>query len=146
MFCYIARTHSNFWRSYEIITVSYFCWKETSHKPLKVAAAKRSFPSVFIIVKNCFDECFLVHGITGRRYFLYKFGVTQRFGAIIMLLRSLKEVFWKRSAFYVHYCTITLQFCWYQMFKINVPFLKFSRKKYFLITFLLHSFIMWIAT
>ena len=41
-----------------------------SHKPLKVAAAKKSFPSVFIIDATCFDECFLFHVITGRHHFL----------------------------------------------------------------------------
>ena len=57
----------------------YSVWKETSQKPLKVAAATTFFSGVCIIVKTCFDECFLFHIITGRHYFLYKF-VTQRFG------------------------------------------------------------------
>ena len=57
----------------------YSVWKQTSQKPLKVAAATTSFSGVCIIVKTCFDECFLFHIITGRHYFLYKF-VTQRFG------------------------------------------------------------------
>ena len=35
--------------------------------------------------------------------FLYTFSVTKRFGAIAILLCSLKQVFWKRSAFYVRY-------------------------------------------
>ena len=52
-----------------------------------------SFSSVYIIDKTCFDECFLFHVITGRHYFLHKFSVTQRFGAIAMLMRSLKQVF-----------------------------------------------------
>ena len=43
--------------------------KEASHKPLKVAAAKKSFPSVFIIDTTCFDECFLFHVITGNSIF-----------------------------------------------------------------------------
>ena len=79
----------------------YFVWKETSHKPLKVAAEKKSFPSVYIIDKTCFDECFLFHVITGRYYFLFKLSVTQRFGAITMFLRFLKQVFWKRSELYI---------------------------------------------
>ena len=44
----------------------YPVWKETSHKHLKVAAAKKSFPSLYIIDTICFDECFLFHVITGR--------------------------------------------------------------------------------
>ena len=39
--------------------------KEVSHKLLKVAAAKRFFPSLFIIDRTYFDECFLFYVITG---------------------------------------------------------------------------------
>ena len=77
----------------------YSVWKETSHKPLIVAAAKKSFPSMYIIDKTCFDLCFLFHVIIGRHDFLCKFCTTQRFGAIAMLLRSLTLVF----CFYVRY-------------------------------------------
>ena len=51
----------------------------------------------------CFDECFLFHVITGRHYFLYKFIITQRFGETAMLLCSLKQVFWKKPAFYIRF-------------------------------------------
>ena len=81
----------------------YSVWKETSHKPLKVTTAKITFPNMYIIDRTCFDLCFLFHVITGRHYFLRKFSSTQRFGAIAMLLRSLTQVFWSRSAFYVRY-------------------------------------------
>ena len=64
-----------------------------SDKPLKVAAVKKSFPSVYITNTTCFDECFLFHVITERHNFLYKFAVTQKFGATATLLRSLKQVF-----------------------------------------------------
>ena len=64
----------------------YSIWKETSHKPLKVAAAKKYFPSVYITDTTCFNECFLFHMITGRHYFLYKFIITQRFGTTAMLM------------------------------------------------------------
>ena len=47
----------------------YSLWKETSHKPLKVAAAKKSFQSVYIIDTTCFDECFLFYMITGSSIF-----------------------------------------------------------------------------
>ena len=56
----------------------YSVWKETCHKPLKVAAAKNSFPNVYIIDATCFGECFLFYVITGRHYFSCKFIVTQR--------------------------------------------------------------------
>ena len=47
--------------------------------------------------------CFLFRVITGRHSFLYKLIVTQKFGVTAMLLRSLKQVFWKKSVFYIHY-------------------------------------------
>ena len=43
--------------------------KETSHNPFKVAAAKKSFPSVFTIGTTCFDECFLSYVITRNSIF-----------------------------------------------------------------------------
>ena len=52
------------------------CLKETSDKPLKVAAAKKSLPSVCTIDTTSFDECFLFHLIAVRHSFLYKLIVT----------------------------------------------------------------------
>ena len=49
--------------------LSYSVWKETSHKPLKVAAAKKYFPNVYIIDTTFFDKCFLFYVITRRHYF-----------------------------------------------------------------------------
>ena len=89
-----------------ILQAFYSVWKETSHKHLKLAAAKKSFPSVYIINKTCFGECFLVHDFLVHNWktlFLNKFSVTQRFGAIAMFLNALQQVLWKRSAFYVCY-------------------------------------------
>ena len=48
-------------------TFSYFVWKETSHKPLKVAAAITIFSGVYVICTIFFDECFLSYVITGRQ-------------------------------------------------------------------------------
>ena len=67
--------------------------KETLLNPLKVAAAKKYFPSVYISDTTCFNEYFLFHVITGRHYFLYKFVVTQWFGATAKLLHSSIQVF-----------------------------------------------------
>ena len=47
----------------------YSASKEVSHKPLKVAAAKEFFLSVFIIDTTCFDECFPFHVITANSIF-----------------------------------------------------------------------------
>ena len=79
--------------------LSYSVWKKAS---LKAAAAKKSFSSVCTVNTAYFDECSLFHGIT-RHYSSYKFIVTQRFGTTTMLLRSLKQVFWNKSTFYIRY-------------------------------------------
>ena len=81
----------------------YSAWKETSHKPLKVAATKKSFSKVYISLIQLASTCFLFHVITGRHHFSHKFIVTQRFSTSPMLLRFLEQVFWKKSAFYIRY-------------------------------------------
>ena len=58
---------------------SYFIWKETTHKPLKVAAAIILFilfSSVYVIGTACFGQCFSFSVITKRHYFSWKFIVT----------------------------------------------------------------------
>ena len=40
-------------------TFFYFAWKETTHKPLQMPAAKTFFSSVYVSGTTCFDECFL---------------------------------------------------------------------------------------
>ena len=52
---------------------------ETTHKPSKVAAAKKDFSSVYVIDATCFHECFLFRVVTGRHYFWQKLVVTLRF-------------------------------------------------------------------
>ena len=39
-------------------TFYHFVSKYTTHKPLKVAAPKTLFSSVYVSGKTCFDECF----------------------------------------------------------------------------------------
>ena len=58
---------------------SYFVWKETSHKPLKLAATITLFSNVYVIGTDSFDECFLFYVITGRQSFSWKINVTLRF-------------------------------------------------------------------
>ena len=89
----------------------YFASKEASRKPLKVEAAKNFIPSVLLIDTTCINECLLFHVITANSIFLHKFIVTQRLDATAMLLWSLKQMFWKKSEFYVLVSTIILQ--WY---------------------------------
>ena len=92
--CYSLSIYLSFYLS---IDLSISSWKETSHKLSKVAVPETSFPNVYIIDKTSFGECFLFHVITIRHYFLSKFFVTPSFGETSMLLRSLKQAFWKKS-------------------------------------------------
>ena len=68
--------------------------QEESHIPLKVAAAKKSFPGVFIIYTTCLDGCFLFYLISGNSIFSLKFIVIQSIGtaAMVMLQRYIKQV------------------------------------------------------
>ena len=57
---------------------SYFIWKETAHKPLKVAPTNSLFSSVYVIGATCFGKCFSFSVITKRHCFSWKFIVTLR--------------------------------------------------------------------
>ena len=74
-----------------MLQVFLLCLKKTSHKPLKIAGAKKSFSNVYIIDTTCFDECFRCDN--WKTLFLQKFIVTRRSGATTMSLRSLKQMF-----------------------------------------------------
>ena len=58
---------------------------------------------MYIVDTICFDVSLLFSVTTGRHSFLYKLIITQKFGVTAMLLRSLKQVFWKKFVFYIHY-------------------------------------------
>ena len=64
------------WQAFSYFILYYI--KETTHKSLKVAAAKSLFCSVYIIGTTCFDECFSFYVITKRHYFSWKFIITRK--------------------------------------------------------------------
>ena len=75
--------------------ISYFVWKETFHKPLRVPSIKLLFSSVYVTATTCFDECFLFYLINGRHCFSWKFVVTIFFKSHVAFLFEtsvLKEV------------------------------------------------------
>ena len=80
---------------------SYFVWKETTHKSLKVAAAKTLLSRVCFIGATCFDESYLFYMITERHYFSWKFIVTLRLLKRHVVAFFSLLVFWKKSVFYV---------------------------------------------
>ena len=70
----------------------YFIWKERTHKPLKMAAEKSFFSSVYVIGAACFSECSLFYMITGRLYFFLKVYQYPEIFLNSILLHSLKPV------------------------------------------------------
>ena len=117
--------------------------KEASHIYLKV------FPKCVYHWHNLLRWLFFVLCENWTQYFLFylkrsvfkiynKFIVTQRLGATAILLRTLKQVFRKKSAFYDRYLHNNIT-----MILIVIPkVLKFSQKFYLLIAFLLHYLIL----
>ena len=83
---------------------SYFVWKETTHKPLKVAVAKSLFSSVYVIGTTCFDECFSFDVITRRHYFSWKFIATLRLSSVPFCCLIWSHCFERSSCFmrYLH--------------------------------------------
>ena len=67
--------------------------KEMSYKSYKAAAAKIFYPTLYTM--------FFISLITARHCFLGKFIATQRLFATIIFLSSWKQVFGKKSAFYL---------------------------------------------
>ena len=117
------------------------CLKRNVSHTSKSSSCHKSFPSVYIIATTCFNECFLFRVITGRHYFLYKFIVTQKFGETAMLLCSLKQVFWKKSAFISVISIITLQCCIYQRSTTKFLRLKFVDSVFYSFSSWIFSFI-----
>ena len=100
----------------------YSFWKRMPHKPLKVAAAKKSFSSVYIIMESlihdiidttCFEECFF--SLWYLEYIIFHIN--------LLLPRGLVQppcccVLWNKCfeispRFISVISTITLQCCWY---------------------------------
>ena len=84
-------------------TIFHSVWKETSHKPSKVAAAKNFFSSVYVIGTACFSECFLLPNDNWKTLFFvqihsYPEGFCKHHVVAFFETSVLKEV-----RIYVHY-------------------------------------------
>ena len=105
--------------------LSYFVWKEMTHKPLKVVAAKPLFSSVFVIGTTCFDECFLCYVITGGHNFSWKIIVTLWFFLKLHVAAFFEASVLKDVCILCVISTITI-WCKYQSSKIKlIKFLNF---------------------
>ena len=121
----------------------YSLWKETSHKPLKVAAAKKSFQSVYIIDTTCFDECFLFYMVTGSSIFYTNLslpcGLVQPPCCCVLW----NKYFQRSPHFMSVISTIIFQWCQYQRFKTKLLLLNIFLKKWFAhgVSFTLSDFV-----
>ena len=79
------------------------CLKRSVSQTLYSSMCKKVFPKCAYHWYNLRQWMFFISYHNCKRYFLHKFIVTQRLGATGMLLCSFKQVFWKNSAFYIHY-------------------------------------------
>ena len=66
---FLEKCKEDWCRSKYTTSFPYSVSKEASHKPFKVAAAKKSYPSVFVIDTTFLNECFLFHVITANSIF-----------------------------------------------------------------------------
>ena len=83
--------------------LSLFSLKRSVSQTFKSRSCKRVFPKCVYHWYNLLRWMFSIPCDNCKQYFLHKFIVTQRHGATAMLLRSFKQVFRKKSAFYVLY-------------------------------------------
>lgn len=70
----------------------YSVWKEATHKPLKINAAKNPFSSLFFIDTIRFDECFVFYVILEDIIFIKVYPSSEVF-LTAMLFLSLNKVF-----------------------------------------------------
>ena len=74
----------------------FFCQKRNASQTLKEAAVKCLSQVILSLIElmrwTFFDLCFIFHVITRWQYFLCRFIVTQRFGAVVFETSALKDV------------------------------------------------------
>ena len=116
-----------------------FGLKRSVSQTFNCSSFKKVFPKCVYHWYNWFWWMFFIPCDNCKQYFLHRFIITQRLGATAMLLRSFKQVFWKKSAFYIHYLhnNITMMLILKVQNKAST-----SQKTYLLIAFPLHSLIL----
>ena len=97
-----------------VYTTSFPYWvsKEASHNTLKVAAAKKYLPSVFIIDTTCFDQCFSFHVITANSIFYTNLSLTKGLVQPPCCCVLSNKCFERSPYFISIISTIILRWCW----------------------------------
>ena len=101
----------------------------TSHKTLKVADTKNLFSSVHVIDAVCLMNVFIL--CDNWNTFLSRFIVTWRLFVSSMCWRPFKQVFWKRSVFYVCYLHNNITMLLIPNVQFKAGFFNFLSKFYF---------------
>ena len=89
-------------RLYRSKYACFYSEKKNQKKPDKVAAVKNISSTVYVICTTCFDECSLLHVITGRYYFSKKSIVSLRL-FWLSCYRFLWRKHFERSLYFVCY-------------------------------------------
>ena len=100
-----------------------------SYKPLKVAAAKKLFPSVFIIDTTCSNKCFSFHVITANSIFYTNLSLPRDVVQLPCCFTLSNKCFERSLHFiYIHYLhsNITMMLIW-QRLKIKLLLLNFLK-------------------
>ena len=93
------KTHIN----QSILLTFLLCLKRNVSLALKSSSCNKAFPKCVYHGYNLLRWMFFIPCDNWKTFFLYKLIVAQKFGVTGMLLRSLKQVFWKKSRFHIHY-------------------------------------------
>ena len=111
-----------------------------SHKPLKVATAKDSFPNLYLINATRFN-IFLFHAIIREHCVLYKFIPIQRFGKPPCYCALWNKCFKKKSVLFSRYLHNNILILLVQKGRdLSFHFLNFLNKFYLLIALFTFSF------
>ena len=84
-----------------ILQAFLLCLKINVSRTFKSSSSKKLFPKLVYHWYNLLRWIFFIPCDNCKQYFLHKWIITLRLGATAMLLRSFKQVFWKKSVFYV---------------------------------------------
>ena len=77
--------------------------RQTVSQISKSSSCKKVFPKCVYHWYNLLLLMLFIPRVFERHYFLHKFIVTQSFGETVNLLCSFKQIFWRKSAFYIRY-------------------------------------------
>ena len=119
------------WYRPKWLQVFLFCLKGNVSQTFISSSWKKVFPKCIHHWYNLLRRMFFIPFDNWKHYFLHKFIVILCLGATAMLLRFLKQVFSKKSAFYFRclHNNITMNLIPKEKFKTKLLLLKFSPKE-----------------